>query len=172
MAAFRATLEEVLEADIVLHVRDIAHDESEAQKKDVLKVLSDLGVDEEERPVVEVLNKIDLLPPETRTGLLARNLARPDGPIAVSALSGEGLDALKVMLERFLGSSEQVFRLKLDPADGAGLAWAYAHGRVLERKDRASGPELRVAIDPQNIDRFLSHYGHKIMVDQVVRKVS
>ncbi len=172
VAAFRATLEEVLEADIVLHVRDIAHEESGAQKADVLKVLSGLGVDGEKRPVVEVLNKIDLLPPEARKGMLTRNFAKPGAPIAVSALTGEGLELLKFMLESLLASSEQIYLLKLDPADGAALAWAYAHGRVLERKDRATGPELRLAIDPQNIDRFLSHYGHKIMLEQAIRQVS
>ena len=145
---------------------------SEAQKADVLKVLSGLGVDGEKRPVVEVLNKIDLLPPEARKGMLTRNFAKPGAPIAVSALTGEGLESLKFMLESLLASSEQIYLLKLDPADGAALAWAYAHGRVLERKDRATGPELRLAIDPQNIDRFLSHYGHKIMLEQAIRQVS
>jgi len=172
VAAFRATLEEVLEADIVLHVRDIAHEESEAQKADVLKVLDELGVDEEARPLVEVLNKIDLLPEETRKGLLARNLARPDGPTAVSALSGEGLESLRLMLERLLGSAEQTFVLTLDHADGAGLAWAYEHGHVRERANRATGIRLRLAIDPQYIDRFLSRYGHKLVFEQAVRKVS
>jgi GTP-binding protein HflX len=148
----------VLEADIVLHVRDIAHDESEAQKTDVLKVLAELGMDESARPIIEVLNKIDLLPPEVRTGLLARNLARPDGPIAVSALTGDGLDALKLMLERLLGSNEQVFRLKLDHADGAGLAWAYAHGRVRERRNLKDGFELIVAVSPEAFERFTVHF--------------
>ncbi len=175
VAAFRATLEEVLEADIVLHVRDIAHEESEAQKKDVLKVLGELGVDEGERTVIEVLNKIDLLSPETRKGLLARNLARPDGPIAVSALAGEGLDSLKLMLERLLGSGEQVFRLKLDNADGAGLAWAHAHGRVRERHDRKDGVELIVALNPEAFERFTARFPQGISLleeNQRVRRLS
>ncbi len=175
VAAFRATLEEVLEADIVLHVRDIAHEESEAQKKDVLKVLGELGVDEGERAVIEVLNKIDLLSPETRKGLLARNLARPDGPIAVSALAGEGLDSLKLMLERLLGSGEQVFRLKLDNADGAGLAWAHAHGRVRERHDRKDGVELIVALNPEAFERFTARFPQGISLleeNQRVRRLS
>ena len=92
VAAFRATLEEVLEADVIAHVRDAAHDESEAQKADVLKVLAELGVPED-RPMIEVLNKIDLLPDEARAGLLDGN-RRGKGAVAVSALTGEGLDAL------------------------------------------------------------------------------
>ena len=166
VAAFRATLEEVLEADIVLHVRDIAHEESEAQKADVLKVLDDLGLDEGERAIVEVLNKIDLLPDETRKGLLARNLARPDGPIAVSALSGDGLNALKLMLERLLGSEEKIFRLKLDHTDGAGLAWAYAHGRVRERHDLKDGVELVVAASAETLERFTAHFPQGISLDE------
>ena len=175
VAAFRATLEEVLEADIVLHVRDIAHEESEAQKADVLKVLEDLGMDENERPIVEVLNKIDLLPAETCKGLLARNLARPDGPIAVSALTGDGLDSLKLMLERLLGSGEQLFRLKLDNADGAGLAWAHAHGRVRARRDLKDGVELIVALNPEALERFTTHFPQGISLieeNQRLRRLS
>ena len=158
VAAFRATLEEVVEADIVLHVRDIAHEESEAQKTDVLKVLDELGLEEGRHQVIEVLNKIDLLPAETRKGYLARNLARPDGPIAVSALTGDGLNSLKLMLERLLGSEEQVFRLMLDHADGAGMAWAYAHGHVRERHDLKAGVELIVAAGTEAFDRFAARF--------------
>jgi len=182
VAAFRATLEEVLQADAIVHVRDAAHDETEAQKADVLTVLSELGVDTEAmnsevgRPILEVLNKIDLLEPGARAGLLARNKAGDGmgsgGPVAISALSGDGLPDLLKRIEVMLGRAESVFRLKLDPADGAGLAWAYANGRVLERKDAASGPQLKVAVDPQSIDRFLARYRGKIMADQTVRRVS
>jgi GTP-binding protein HflX len=76
------------------------------------------------------------------------------------------------MLERALASADQTFVLTLDHADGAGLAWAYEHGRVLERQDRATGIRLKLAIDPQNIDRFLSRYGKKLVFEQAVRKVS
>ncbi len=90
VAAFRATLEEVLEADVIVHVRDCAHDESAAQKADVLKVLEELAsMLAQDRPMLEVLNKIDLLEPEQRAGLLAAQ--RRQGAIAVSALTGEGI---------------------------------------------------------------------------------
>ena len=99
VAAFRATLEEVLEADLIAHVRDAAHAETEAQKADVLKVLAELGVEPgRDRPFVEILNKIDLLEPGARAGLLARGAVRDDAPVAVSALTGEGLP---VLLKRF-----------------------------------------------------------------------
>jgi GTP-binding protein HflX len=176
VAAFRATLEEVLNADVILHVRDAAHDETEAQKKDVMKVLADLGVDgdanENERRIVEVLNKIDLIEPDVKKALLTRNRARASAPIAVSALTGEGADDLLNALDRLTGQAEQVFTLKLAHEDGAGLAWAYAHGRVLERRDRATGVHLSVAIDPQDINRFIERYGTGIRQESRVRRAS
>lgn len=154
VAAFRATLEEVLEADIIAHVRDAAHDETEAQKLDVLKVLAELGIDPDgDRPMVEILNKIDLLDPPIRRSLLARQ-----EPVAISALTGEGLPTLLGRFDAALGEGETVLDLKLDPADGAGLAWAYKHGRVLKRSDRANGLRLTVAVDPQSLDRFRQRF--------------
>jgi GTP-binding protein HflX len=165
VAAFRATLEEVLQADVIVHVRDAAHGESEAQRRDVLKVLSELGVETEgERAIVEVLNKIDLLESSTRSGLLERNRPGGNGPIAISALSGEGIDALMQRIEHALASGQAVFRLDLDAADGAGLAWAYAHARVLERKDHADGFSLRIAVDAKDVERITARFRGKISV--------
>ena len=171
VAAFRATLEEVLEADIIAHVRDAAHEETEAQKSDVLKVLSELGIDPEgERPIVEILNKIDLLEPNVRKSLLARNSGV--GPIAISALAGEGLDALLTRFESVLGAGEAILNLNLDPSDGAGLAWAYEHARVLTRANRANSIRLTIAVDPQSIDRFTARYKDNITQKQRLRRVS
>ncbi len=143
VAAFRATLEEVLEADVICHVRDISHDESAAQKTDVLKVLADLGVETGgERPFIEVLNKIDRVEPEVRAGLLAGN-GRPDGPVAVSALTGEGLDQLQARFEELLTAANIRFRLVLPHADGEGLAWAYRHAQVLGAAGRRQDPGRR-----------------------------
>lgn len=173
VAAFRATLEEVLSADVILHVRDAAHGETEAQKKDVLKILDELGVnDDSERPMVEVLNKIDLLDDDIRRAMLARNRARRDNVIGVSALDGEGTDALLAMLDRMTGETETLLYISLRPEDGAGLAWAYAHGRVAERKDSDKAIRLTVAVDPQHVDKFLSHYGANISTEQRVRRAS
>jgi GTP-binding protein HflX len=170
VAAFRATLEEVLEADIVLHVRDAAHDESEAQKKDVLKVLDELGIHGGERRIVEVLNKIDLLDPEVRDALLTRNRARrgmfTGEEIAVSAISGAGTDALLDLLDGLLANQEQVMRLTLAPEDGAGLAWAYANGRVIERRGNEKGLYLVVAGDASTVDRFTAHFPGRITIIQ------
>jgi GTPase len=158
IAAFRATLEEVLEADVIAHVRDASHAESEAQKADVLKVLADLGVDTEgERPFVEVLNKIDKAEPEVRDGMLAGN-NRTKGAIAVSALTGEGLPALLRRFEAELTRANIRYRLTLAHADGEGLAWVYRHAQVLDRSDLARGVELTLAIDPRDVDRFAQRF--------------
>jgi GTP-binding protein HflX len=158
VAAFRATLEEVLEADIIAHIRDAAHPESGAQKADVLEVLSELGVDEDHTRIVEVLNKIDLLAPEARVSLLEQNGSA--GAISVSALTGEGVPKLLARLDQMLGREQNVLKLTLDAADGAGLAWAYRHGRIVNRRDNAKGIALTVAVDPQDMDRFRNRFAN------------
>ncbi len=166
IAAFRATLEEVLEADIIAHVRDAAHDESAAQKADVLKVLSELGVESDrERPFIEILNKIDLLEPEVRAGLLNSG-DRPDFPIAISALGGIGLDKLKARFETVLTRDNIAFRLHLEPSDGEGLAWVYRHGHVLERIENDDGVSLLVSTDPQEAERFEGRFRGKVTQEQ------
>jgi GTP-binding protein HflX len=164
IAAFRATLEEVLEADIILHVRDTAHEESEAQKADVLHVLTELGIDTEgDQRILDVLNKIDLLTPPARTGLRANNGGERTA-VAISARTGEGLPDLLKRLDQMLQRQAVTLTLQLPPSDGAGLAWAYAHGRVLARKDRDTGTELTLSIDPESLGRFQNRYGKEIKV--------
>ena len=171
IAAFRATLEEVLEADVILHIRDAAHEETDAQKVDVLKVLDELGIEADgERPILEVLNKIDLLDAEDRRTLLARS--KRGGVVAISALTGDGLPELLARIEGALSAGETVYRLKLDPADGAGLAWAYKHGRVVGRRDRADGLWLTVAVDPANVDRVVARFGDRLSLDHAQRRAS
>ena len=179
VAAFRATLEEVLEADLILHVRDLAHEESDAQKTDVVKVLKELGVDGDERIIVEVLNKIDLLEPDVQQSLLARNRAKDamqtGESVAVSALTGAGLDSLLKLLDRLLSSREQTLRLLLTPDDGAGLAWAHANGRVLERRSTEKGTYLVIAADPPTIEKFTARFGKQLKIiedDQPRRAIS
>jgi GTP-binding protein HflX len=163
VAAFRATLEEVLEADVIVHVRDAAHEESSAQKADVLKVLEELGVSHE-RPMIEVLNKIDLLEPEQRGGLLSHNGRRE--AIAVSALSGDGVPALLTGLEKAVTRGNITLTLKLDAADGAALAFAYRHAQVLERRMRAGKISLSLRIHPDDLGRFENRFPKKIAIEQ------
>jgi GTPase len=165
VAAFRATLEEVLAADVIVHVRDAAHDESAAQKGDVLKVLEELGVPPD-RPLLEVLNKIDLLEPDQRDGLLARN-ARSEA-IAVSALTGAGVPALLTTFEAQVTRGNITLSLKLDAADGSALAFAYRHSQVLERRMRAGKISLSLRIHPDDLGRFQSRFPRKIAIEQGV----
>jgi len=160
VAAFRATLEEVQAADIILHVRDIAHPDTEAQKADVDTVLRDLEIDpaEDER-VVEVLNKIDLLDQATRNRLLAQ-AARNDHMQAVSAISGEGLNELFALLDRHMTADRQTVDLCVRIEDGAALAWLYQRGEVLDRRDDETHAHLHIALDAADLARFEQRYDY------------
>jgi GTP-binding protein HflX len=167
VAAFRATLEEVLAADIIVHVRDAAHDETEAQKADVLKVLGELGVPSD-RPMLEVLNKIDLLEPDQQRGLLSGNGSK--SAVAVSALTGAGLPALLAAFEAGVTRDNITLTLNLDAADGSSLAFAYRHSQVLERRDRAGKISLSLRIHPDDLGRFESRFPSKIAIEQGVTR--
>jgi GTP-binding protein HflX len=164
VAAFRATLEEVLAADVIAHVRDAAHDESEAQKADVLKVLAELGV-AEDRTLVEILNKIDLLPAEVRAGLLAGN-AQGKRAVAISAVTGDGLENLLTRFEAEVSRDNISLDLHLDASDGAGLAWIYRHAEVVGRRERAGRIALSLRIAPQDASRFQDRFPGKIKLLQ------
>jgi len=155
VAAFRATLEEVISADVILHLRDVSDPEHEAQKASVDQVLRDLGIDPEsgERPIVEVLNKIDRLDPEARETLVAQCEREPDR-VALSAASGEGVPALLAAVSRCLQRHDEVVELELEPADGETLAWLYRHGRVLKREESDERTRLRVSFSPLEKARF------------------
>jgi GTPase len=151
VAAFKATLEEVIEADLILHVRDIAHIDSEAQREDVERVLAGLGIEDLPGRVLEVWNKIDLLDAEKRMALrnAARRLPTERRPTAISALSGEGIAELLTRLETRLGAGRVVFDLHLDPGDGRGRNWLYEHTEVLRRGEGADGSlNLTVSAPP------------------------
>jgi GTP-binding protein HflX len=166
VAAFRATLEEVLEADLVVHVRDAAHQESEAQKVDVLKVLSELGVDLGiDRPFLEVLNKIDLLEPEVADALM-HPPHRAGLPSAVSAKTGEGLTALLQRFEAELSNANIHFELVLDAADGEALAWVYRHGQVLDRSYDDTAVTLSLSTTPAELEKFEHRFGAKMLLGQ------
>jgi GTP-binding protein HflX len=166
VAAFRATLEEVLEADLIAHVRDAAHDESEAQKGDVLKVLAELGVPED-TPMVEILNKIDLLPNEARAGLLDGN-RRGKSAVAVSALTGAGTADLLARIEFEMTRDNIGLSLTLDANDGAALAWVYRHAQVVQRQERAGNIRLKLRIRPQDAARIQSRFPGKTKLNQKI----
>ena len=155
VTAFHATLEEVTEADVVVHVRDSAHPESEAQKDDVLNVLRDLGLAVDGNlAMIEVLNKIDLL---TREALetLANRAKRSNMPVVLlSALTGEGIDRLLVALGDWIASNSLILELAVDLEDGASLAWLYDRGEVVARADDDRRAHLKVRLDSADAARF------------------
>ena len=142
VAAFRATLEEVLEADLILHVRDIAHPETEEQAEDVGEILDSLGVGSDVS-MIEVWNKIDLLGPEMRKALLVQD-ARTPGIQAVSAVTGDGVDALIAAMDEALGGVRIEEVVMLPYSDGRGRAWLHEAGGVVAEADGADGQELTV----------------------------
>jgi GTP-binding protein HflX len=152
VAAFRATLEEVTEADVILHVRDISHEDSEAQLQDVQEVLKALGIDEARRGrVIEVWNKIDALDADARARIenMAARVTPDHQPILVSALTGEGIDALLAAIEERLAETRVVIDLVLDGADGAGLSWLHRNTEVIARTTRDDGKlAVTVRADP------------------------
>ena len=150
--AFRATLEEVSEADIILHVRDAAHPETTAQRNDVIKVLDDMVADgtlDADWPdrMIEVLNKADLL------GGIAEVPAR-EGAIAVSAITGEGLEALKEAIDFRIAQGMEVVDYDVPTYDGARVAWLYQHGEVVERYDDDAAVHMKVRLLPADRARF------------------
>ena len=154
VAAFRATLEEIAEADVILHVRDIASPDSAAQRADVLAVLEGLAsgpaaaLDEDwPKRVIEVLNKVDLLDEDRRAAL-------PSDGMAVSAVSGEGCAALLAAIDARLAAGMVLREAAIDPADGETLAWLYRHGEVVDRTDADDAIRVQVRLSPENAARF------------------
>ena len=150
VAAFRATLEEVTAADVILHVRDIANPDSAAQKRQVLTVLTDLGIigEEGDPAIIEIWNKWDLLDPE-RAAELAVLAAADADVMTLSAVTGEGIDELRRLLGTLLTEGANLHQLLLPAADGSRIAWLHAHGEVLSDEDGGSddeGPLRRITV--------------------------
>ena len=162
VAAFRATLEEVIEADVILHVRDLSHDDASAQSHDVEKVLSELGIAPEDPRIVEVWNKIDRLDANGRERILnlAERAPAERRPVAVSAITGEGVDQLIGAVEARLAEKRQTIDLSLDPSDGAGLSWLYRHAEVLSKEmDEQGKLAVTVRADPDQAARVRAKFG-------------
>lgn len=176
--AFRATLEEVENADIILHVRDIAHEDTRAQKEDVQSVLESMDIPHDDPRIIEVLNKIDLMPEDERTNTQqhARRMGKESiaswafqgvqdgvkgGSAAISALSGQGIDDLLKLLDERLKLGYESRSLKLRYDEGAQLAWLYDHGEIKSRKDGAQHIVLEAELSPANWGRWQAQFGKK-----------
>ncbi|HPG88700.1 MAG TPA: GTPase HflX [Hyphomicrobium sp.] len=159
VAAFRATLEEVIEADLILHVRDIAHDETDAQAHDVEKVLSDLGIDTlpADSHILEVWNKVDLLEAD-RLAELAGEAARDERcPVLVSAHSGAGLEDLFAAIDVRLGAADEVLNITVPGHEGQLIAWLYENAEILQRAATDDGAlVLRVRVASEKKDRVIA----------------
>jgi GTPase len=171
IAAFRATLEEVIEADVILHVRDVTHDDAEAQLHDVEKVLSQLGIDlqndpEHKHTLIEVWNKIDRIDAEERARLANIAERRPidERPVLVSAITGQGINDLNAAIEARLAAGRVLIELELGPAEGAGLSWLYRHTEVIHKSiDEKSGrTELTVRAAPDRADEVRTRFAHSL----------
>jgi GTP-binding protein HflX len=174
--AFRATLEEVVEADIILHIRDVSHRAAKNQRDAVMEILASLGIDPDDDRLIEVQNKVDLLPAEDRD-LLAKYATRASedaksafpleglrleaagGIVGVSALTGEGIPLLLSMIEARLSSRRKTYMIVLDHADGAAQSWLHAHGAVISQKNAKTNVQLKVELDVADYGRFQSKFG-------------
>ncbi|MDD3181538.1 MAG: GTPase HflX [Alphaproteobacteria bacterium] len=174
--AFRATLEEVQLADVILHVRDITHPEARLQKEAVETILADLGIEADDSRLIEVMNKADLLDEDEQQNLQSyasrqswdshhaltleglTHEAR-GGAVAVSALTGVGIDDLLSLIDDQLAARVHVYEVSLPLTEGAALAWLYGHGKVLEKTDRKTKTHLKVTLDEADFGRFISKFG-------------
>jgi GTP-binding protein HflX len=154
VAAFRATLEEVIEADLIVHVRDISHPDSEAQAQDVADVLTGLGLaDELQRvPLLTVFNKVDAMDPEARAALADR--ASNIDAVMVSALTGEGIEALREQMAIMLRAGSHVHDIRLSSSDGRRMAWLHEHGDVIGLQQDADGVAMQVRLSDVDRARF------------------
>jgi GTPase len=168
IAAFRATLEEVIEADLILHVRDVSHEDTLAQSRDVAKVLQELGIENADRRLVEVWNKIDRLNTEERERVA--NLAERSEPpaVLVSAMSGEGIEALKTLIEQRLASSRATYEITLEGSDGSGVSWLYRNAEVLAKSVAEDGAvTMRVRVHPANVELLLAKFQDRVKAERL-----
>ena len=161
VAAFRATLEEVLEADVILHVRDISHEDAEAQEKDVDAVLRQLGIDPSENGrIIEVWNKIDRFAADEKENL--RNIASrrsTEHPCyLVSAVSGEGIEALLAAIETRLAATRTTLDLSIDASDGAGISWLHRNAEILNKQLHDGRFDMTVRVDETKRDIVVNRY--------------
>jgi GTP-binding protein HflX len=163
VAAFRATLEEVIEADLILHVRDMSHEDTDAQLHDVGEVLRSLDIDpDDSHRLIEVWNKIDRLDSEARERVINLAARRPPErrPVLVSALSGEGIDTLFAAIEKRLSDARITLDLVLDAADGAGVSWLHRNTEVMAKHADESGQvHLTVRADVAKAEQVRARFG-------------
>jgi GTP-binding protein HflX len=163
VAAFRATLEKVTEADIVLHVRDIANPDHAAQAVDVLKVLGELGVSADKTPIIEVWNKIDLLGDDRDVLQTTTPAGSVVASIPVSAQTGEEIETLLSTIEATLAAKSRTYKVRVPHVNGADVNWLYGHAEIIERGEPdEEGQTYEVRVDPRHRDAFSQRFVGRI----------
>jgi GTP-binding protein HflX len=161
ISAFRATLEDVRAANVIVHVRDASHIDSEAQSKDVDAILEEIGVTDRADRVIEAWNKLDKLDRSARDSLAQEGGAKGAAPLAVSALTGEGIDRLLAVVDDRLARARSLVELTLDSADGQGLHWLYERGEIMSRRDDANGIHLTIRVGPDQVERLNRRFSRR-----------
>lgn len=172
VAAFRATLEEVTEADVILHVRDISNPDHVAQAADVLKVLGDLGVSAETAPIIEVWNKVDLLERDEDGAVLGVAATTPAGQVAatvpVSAKTGEGLQELLQVVETALSEQSLRYRVRIPHTAGAELGWLYNHAEIISKGEPdEEGTDYLVRVEKRHLSALLERFSGRVTAAEV-----
>ncbi|WP_332691483.1 GTPase HflX [Devosia sp.] len=161
VAAFRATLEEVLDADVILHARDVANPDHPAQAMDVLKVLGELGVSAETTPIIEVWNKVDLVNEADLVGIVAAS--KVAGVVPASAKTGQGLDALKLAIEKALAEKSRTYHVHVPHTAGSDIGWLHSHSEIVSRDEPTEqGSGFIVRIEPRHKAEFLERFNGRI----------
>ena len=169
VSSFRATLEEVLSADVILHVRDIAHEDTDAQSADVAAILGELGIDaDSDRRLVEVWNKADLLDEDHLETIRAKAAQRRTdglGPVVVSAVTGVGLPDLLDRIETLFAEGRHTLRVTLRPEDGKGLHWLYEIGETADRTDDEDGTiHITVRVGSERVEQVMKAFPGSVPV--------
>lgn len=161
VAAFRATLEQLEYADIILHVRDVSRPDHESQKEDVIAVLKDLGIDYEgDERIMEVWNKIDAVPLDERVDVM-RKAKFAENTVSLSALTGEGTDHLLEMVEIKLAAANKVVLFEIPAFDGKALAWLHENANVLDNRENGENMVIEIEIAPEDLGRFHERFPYK-----------
>jgi len=161
VAAFRATLEQTVHADVLIHLIDVSRPDYEAQKADVIAVLEDLGIDyENDVRVVEVYNKMDALKDEEARAEIERLCNLSDRVCNISAVQGQGVDGLLAAISDVLTRDRVLYEIVVPFADGAALSWLYSHGEVMTRTETEKGVRVEIELDESNLGKFVSKFGY------------
>jgi GTP-binding protein HflX len=155
----------VVDADVILHVRDVANPDHAAQAQDVLKVLGDLGVSSEQVPILEVWNKVDLLPVDEDGNRILEVTAagKIAAAVPVSAQTGEGLETLRLEIEKALATRSRIYRVRIQHAAGADVGWLYGHAEIINREEPdEEGQTYEVRVEPRHTLAFAERFGSRI----------